>query len=352
MYANVHIHYPSALDSARFTFMHWNFVLMTALARINELLRAFAGIHMLSAIYFDSTSTANERRTRLFKGDILVFAARRSTSALCCFARRLIEKSFGSGDPRTAQQRVSTQEFTSVISKLKPEFAHHPAIDGYMRDIFEEFGCDLSKVYYDVPKMRFSTSDGYLTKGLAQVWHPHRDTWYSAPLAQLNWWIPIYDITEENAMAFYPNYWGRAISNDSAAYNYYQANRARRDPSLNDPTKPDPRILPRPTQMVDGDSQLRVVCPAGGVIMFSGAHLHATVPNTSGLTRFSFDFRTVHEDDLRCHRGALKIDEDCKGTSLRDFHRVGDHASVPEEVVASYDDQAAQDGGDLVFQHT
>ena len=63
-----------------------------------------------------------------------------------------------------------------------------------------------------VRRMRSSTSDGYLTTGIAYAWHPHRDTWYSAPQCQINWWMPIYEIVSENAMAFHPRYFGEAVS--------------------------------------------------------------------------------------------------------------------------------------------
>ena len=61
--------------------------------------------------------------------------------------------------------------------------------------------------YFDGPRMRTATSDGYLTSGIAYAFHPHRDTWYSAPFCQINWWIPIYDIEPVNALAFHPRYW-------------------------------------------------------------------------------------------------------------------------------------------------
>ena len=40
------------------------------------------------------------------------------------------------------------------------------------------------------------------------------------------------------------------------------------------------------------------------MILFSGAQLHETVPNTTGLARYSIDFRTVNFDDASPHRGA------------------------------------------------
>jgi hypothetical protein len=47
------------------------------------------------------------------------------------------------------------------------------------------------------------------------------------------------------------------------------------------------------------------------MIIFSGAHLHGTVPNRSGQTRFSVDFRLMHIDDLAAGRGAINVDNGC-----------------------------------------
>ena len=62
--------------------------------------------------------------------------------------------------------------------------------------------------------------------------------------------------------------------------------------------KTDTRVQPRPQVPVEQDPQLRVVANVGGAMLFSAAQLHSTVPNTSGITRYSIDFRTVHLDDV------------------------------------------------------
>ena len=51
----------------------------------------------------------------------------------------------------------------------------------------------------------------YLTSGISYAFHPHRDTWYSAPFCQINWWIPVYEIVPENVMAFHPRYWTQPV---------------------------------------------------------------------------------------------------------------------------------------------
>lgn len=42
-------------------------------------------------------------------------------------------------------------------------------------------------------------------------------------------------------------------------------------------------------------AMFRLVVPPGGIVVFSVAHLHSLVPATSGYTRVSMDFRTVHD---------------------------------------------------------
>ncbi len=177
--------------------------------------------------------------------------------------------------------------------------------------------------------------------------HPHRDTWFSAPPCQLNWWLPVFDIRKENTMAFHPKYWGQAVRNSSREYDYYKWNKeSRREASKQ--IKVDTRKQPQAEEALELDSQLRIVCEAGGLVIFSGAQMHSTVRNTSGLTRFSIDFRTVHLDDVLARRGAPLIDSACTGTTLRDFLRGSDYARLPDETAALYDERPPADG-ELIY---
>jgi hypothetical protein len=76
--------------------------------------------------------------------------------------------------------------------------------------------------------------------------------------------------------------------------------------------------------------------------------MHSSVPNTSGVTRFSIDFRTVHRDDAVEKKGAPNIDAACAGTVLRDFLRGTDLTRLPEKIVEIYDDGVPVDG-DLIY---
>ncbi|HUG71258.1 MAG TPA: hypothetical protein VMM76_26140, partial [Pirellulaceae bacterium] len=190
--------------------------------------------------------------------------------------------------------------------------------------------------YFDVPRLRTVTAQGYLTSGLGYAFQPHRDTWYSPPMCQLNWWLPIYDIEPENAMAFHPCYWDQPVENSSAEFSYqdWQVNGR---PQAATQIGRDTRQQAAAQQRLDLNSQLRVVCPPGGLIIFSAAHLHSTVPNTSNRARFSIDFRTVHLDEVAENSGALNLDSACRGTTIRDYLCCSDLTLLPSEVIASYE---------------
>jgi hypothetical protein len=303
---------------------------------------------MMNTVYFDSRVSDDERRKRLYDGQLFVLSPRPSSIALCEFARGMIEEAFGTVEPTQAQYHMSVEEYVAIIAPLKPKFIHHPKTMELLSAVVRELGCDLDKTYVDVPRLRMVTHGGYLTSGAGYAHHPHRDTWYSAPMCQLNWWLPIYDIESESSMAFHPRYWSQAVENSSGEFNYYEWNATGRK-SAAQHVKADTRKQPHALESMELQPEIRLICPPGGIILFSAAQMHSTVPNTSGRARYSIDFRTVHLDDVANRGGAPNIDSAPVGTSLRDFRRGADLAPMPEDVVRAYDNASAA-AGTLVFQ--
>jgi hypothetical protein len=302
----------------------------------------------MNTVFFDCGQGDPIRRQRLFEGQIFVFSPRPSSHALIEFARSMIQGAFGSLDPLTAQYSMSVEQYVAIVAPLKPAFIHHPETRKLLRAVVQELGCELEKTYVDVPRLRMVTSDGYLTSGVGYAHHPHRDTWYSAPMAQLNWWLPIYEFEAESSMAFHPRYWSEAVENGSAEFNYYEWNSQGRKQAAQH-VKTDSRKQPKPKQEIELEPQVRIVCPPGGIILFSAAQMHSTIPNTSGRTRYSIDFRTVSIEDLAMGSGAPNIDSFPTGTSLRDFVRGDDFAAVPDDIIRRYDTGAPVEG-ELVFK--
>ena len=290
----------------------------------------------MNAVFFDPEFNDDARRQKLFEGQLIVYSPTPSSLALIDFARDMLREYFGSYDPETAQFQMEVEEYAALLADLKPKFIHHPKSKELIQGMLRELGCDLQKTYFDVPRMRSSTSDNYLTTGIAYAFHPHRDCWYSAPLSQINWWMPIFSITQDNGMAFHPHYWGRPVKNGSHDYNYTEWNRTSRQVASQF-IKVDTRKQPKPEETMQLDPQIRVVQPPGSVLLFSAAQMHSSVPNTSGKTRFSIDFRTVQIDDVAQQRGAPNVDSDCTGTCMGDYLRGTDLANVPAELISVYD---------------
>lgn len=290
----------------------------------------------MPTLYVDRVTTDETRRRGFYSGDLYTFSSTSGSAGLCALARELGEQAFAPYDPQLAQESLPVDEYVSILAALKPGFIHHPMAKSLIASMLSELGCDLEKTYFDVPRLRTMAHGEYLKAGLALQFHPHRDTWFSAPHQQINWWLPVYEVEAENCMAFHPRYFDYPVRNSSADYDYEEWNRTGRK-QAGQIVKTETRKQPRPEEPLDLTSEIRVVTPVGGVLGFSAAHLHATVPNTTDRTRFSIDFRTVNIDDLAGGIGAINIDSLCSGTTMRDYLRASDLEPLPEEIVELYD---------------
>jgi hypothetical protein len=290
----------------------------------------------MTVIHHDSLLSDEARRTRLYCGDLFVYSPTPASLRLVEFTREMIERTFGALDPEMAQRSIPVSKYAEMLGELKPAFIHHEQCKRLLPQILADVGCDPGQTYFDVPRLRTSTSDGYLTSGIAYAFHPHRDTWYSAPFCQLNWWMPIYPLAHDNCMAFHPQYWSHSLQNTSGEYDYQEWNRTARFAAAGQ-IGVDKRPQPHAVESVPLEPDIRLLPPPGGLIIFSAANLHSSVPNSSGRKRFSVDFRTVHAADVRALRGAPNIDSRPTGSTMADYLRCTDLTHLPPELTAPYD---------------
>jgi hypothetical protein len=288
----------------------------------------------MTVLYFDSPMPDDERRAKLFQGDLFAYSATPHSQALVQFAREMTEQAFAPYYPPDAQHEMEPRAYVDVLAQLKPTFINHPRSKELVSGVMADLGLSLEDTYFDVPRLRSMTSE-YLNAGLTLQFETHRDTWFSAPFCQVNWWMPVYDIAENNAMAFHPRYFSGATRNSSRGYDYFewvQTGRTAAASQIDVETRKQPEL----EQEIEMTPDIRVITPPGGVLLFSGAQLHTTVPNTSGKTRFSIDFRTVNRHDVESIAGAANVDSACTGTNLGDFLRATDLETLPQDLIDSY----------------
>jgi hypothetical protein len=299
------------------------------------------------SVHIHSPMTDDERRRRLYKGELFVLPPTPASLEMVALADRMLREALAPHDPQEIHKRRTPEDVAGILAKLKPAFIHHPACKALIPQIMREHGVDLEKLYFDVPRMRTAYPSDFLTSGIAYAFHPHRDTWYSAPPQQLNWWMPIYPLAPDNAMNFYPRYFREPVKNSSDTYNYYEWNEKNRASAATH-IRHDTRMQPRPQEPLDPVT-FRLLPEPGGMIIFSAAQLHETVENTADVARYSIDFRTVHLDDVLARRGAPNVDSRCTGTTMRDYLRATDLSHLPEDVVKMYDDGTAVEHQTLYF---
>ena len=291
----------------------------------------------MNIIRFNPTINDEDRRHLLFEGDFLVYGRSPALIKLVEHANSLVRSVFGE-EPETAQSRMQVNEFIELASPLKTTFTNSDITKELIKELLVEFNCDPVKTFFDVPRLRIVTSDNFLTSGVGYAYKAHRDTWYSSPEAQVNWWLPVYDLSPENTMSIYPEYWAKKIKNSSGDFNYEEWCRIGRV-LANSQTGTDTRKHPLPLEEISALAETRYVLSSAEVMLFSAAHLHATAPNTSGKTRFSIDFRTIHLDDLQQKKGAKNIDNGATGTTLQDFIGMVNYDKIDQSVISSYLDE-------------
>lgn len=281
-------------------------------------------------VFVDPDLPAQLLRQSIYNGHVVVLTYLPSVREFVDYTRDQLVDLFKPYDPEHAHEHIEVAEMAKVLGSWKPRFIHSPTSKDLVCNIIRETGFSPEGTHFDVPKPRTSFPAGHLTTGIAYAFPWHRDVWYGAPAQQINWWLPVFAVRDDNSMRFDLHSFDQAVLNSSDEFDYYENNNAR----LNTASQISSEQQARPAALNHSPADELVVVPApGAVMLFSGAQLHSSIANRSGRARFSVDFRTVDVADLHAGRGAPLVDVNCTGTAIRDFHRVADGANFDEVTV-------------------
>jgi hypothetical protein len=287
----------------------------------------------MTTILVDPESDNGDVRESIYQGDLVLFTTITSVGELVRFAREQLQGVFSPHDPEEAHLHFTPEEAASLLAKWKPAFMREERSKQLLKDIVDEVGFSLSDTHLDLLKPRTAFTVDHLTTGIAFAFPWHRDTWYAAPAQQINWWLPIFPLSKTNAMKFDLNSFAAPVKNTSSGFDYYEINKDR----LKTATQTKVETQSRPEAVSHDPENHTVVIPRpGSILLFSGTHLHATIPNTSGRSRYSIDFRTVDRRDVMAGVGAPIVDAACTGTSLRDFINATSGAPFDEALVRTF----------------
>jgi hypothetical protein len=263
----------------------------------------------VTAFYVLSGGLADARRSeRIFRGDLLIFKDVPALADLCALVDSLI--------PSALAERAAS------VDDVQRRFRADSRTEQCLRAALEQVGVDTTATCWDRFHLRVQLPSSDPERAEAGTLGVHRDTWSSNVYQQVNWWTPLRPITAERTIALYPAYWGTPLANTSARWDLDEI-RVRRNAGI-----PDVPLVPEPSEPVDVSAEVRVVIEPGDLLSFSGAHLHASVPNSTADARISVEVRTVNIDDVKLGRGAPNVDGAAPRVPIGWFRRMSDGTSL------------------------
>lgn len=258
---------------------------------------------------------------RIHAGRILFFGGLAPVESLVAETRAILEDVFDGAHPPTAYRALGLAGFRKTMRTAQKRFAQSPEITRLWTEALTAAGVREDTTYRDrlilraAPPHETASGPGY---GLLPA---HRDSWGAGLDCQINWWLPIYDLSPERTMAIFPRAFDRPVVNDSAGWD---ARRARSEAGYPE--------LPTAREPLDWSEALPLVPPSGTLMAFSATHLHATIPNTTDETRISSETRTVDRQDLLAGRGAPNVDRGPVAPGTAWFRRLQGGQSLQDDL--------------------
>ncbi len=275
-------------------------------------------------------------RARVYAGDLLIVRGTDPAAGLVDFFDHELRAAFACDAPTQAQFSMAPEDWHGVAARLRADYKRDRRAAQLMRDLLTAFGLDAGRTATDVPNLRAQPHDYSPGTDPRHTLGAHRDTWASNVYQQINWWLPIYPVTPGRTITFFPGRWDRPVANDSADWDL-EAIRAEVLAARQEGREPDIRNTPDPREALDHHGSMPIVVEPGDVLIFSGAHLHASVPNASGATRFSLELRSIDVVDAQAGHGAPNIDGAAPHTAWRWFRRLDTGERLPEMGPTSVD---------------
>jgi len=261
-------------------------------------------------------------RRAVYGGTIFKLPPTPASLRLVVDVMSLVEQEFGHDGPaREAQFRRSGEEFFRGVGRLRKLLYEGGRFLAAMRAVVAPFGFPPAETAFDPLRLRVAAHRGHENPKAAAVYYAHRDTWYSHPQSLVNWWVPLHDLGEDETFVFFPDYFTRPAANNSGDFDYdtWAQNRAGLRVGWQDPNAGTTALYPGCAADLSQARRLGFSCRAGEMLVFSGAHLHQTIGQTTGRARFSIDFRTVHLGDHAAGVAAPNVDNRSTGSALPDY---------------------------------
>lgn len=252
-------------------------------------------------------------RAAIYAGKVVRIPSTSISRRLVLEVWAALETEFGASTARRELQfKLPGDELYARVGKVRKRLSSEAAYQERLYELLAEQGFVKGEHAVDPVRLRAVTHLGHENPKAAPAYTAHRDSWYANPQAQVNWWIPLHDVTEADSFAFFNGLFDKSVKNNSGDFDYDEWMKTVGWQS----TSGKAAVYPSVQEELNAEDGVAFSAGAGDIILFSCAHLHQTIKNESGFTRFSIDFRTVHLGDHESGKGAVNVDNLSTGSSL------------------------------------
>ncbi len=271
-----------------------------------------------------------ERNACLFKGDLIIFSQIPAMLELQREMDELIRAHFGERSSLSDLFRSDLQGFAAEMTLLQTSFYKTARMRDLFMNALEQSGMSIQHNYADklflrcVPPTRDSNSQFRGSIGY------HRDTWGSNIQHQINWWSPIYPISDGNTLTFYPHYWSTPVANTTADWSFEAFRRARqRAQAKSVDAQIDYPYAPQAVEAVS-DEGVNLLLDPGDLLCFSSAHLHGSSAEPRSGFRFNLEMRSFGEEDVDRDIPPENVDNAQSQPNYHWFNRISDGAKYSQ----------------------
>ena len=241
--------------------------------------------NIFEKFHFTDNYDSNDLKNSVFKGKVLIPYGFSSLLSLVTEVENYFLNFF----------KVSINEFikdSSIIFEEKEIIRFQKTIKQsnilYKKFIvlLKDLNFEIHDTYCDQITIRFSPSINEKAKGLLKPVKPHRDTWASNFQHQINWWIPLHDLSKQNSIFFIPKYFTKKVVNNSKEWRFDLFKKG----FINSSTP----VSIQKFNLIDYKTKK---INFGEAFCFSGNHLHGGI--LGSLRRLNIETRTLCKSDLK-----------------------------------------------------
>ena len=240
--------------------------------------------NIFEKFYLVDKFDSDKFKTSVFNGKILIPQSFSSLISLTTEVERYFFNYFNISINKFVKDNSIILEEKEIIRFQKSIKQSKQLYEKFM--IFlKDLNFDIYDTYCDQMTIRFSPSINERARGLLKPVKPHRDTWASNFQHQINWWIPLHDLSKTNSIFFIPKNFSKRVRNNSKEWNFELFKKG----FINSST-------PVSIQNFNPIDYKTKKINFGNAFCFSGSHIHGS--NLGNLRRLNIETRTLCKKDV------------------------------------------------------